>query len=46
MDYLLTRDGRHIANAQIRASIEAFTRHRGIEPPILCTPEELMEIAE
>jgi hypothetical protein len=46
MDYLLTWNCRHIANAQIRARIEAFTRQRGIEPPILCTPEELMEIAE
>jgi len=46
MDYLLTWNCRHIANAQIRARIEAFTRQRGNEPPILCTPEELMEIAE
>jgi len=46
MEYLLTWNCRHIANAQIRARVEAFARQRGIEPPILCTPEELMEIAE
>jgi hypothetical protein len=46
MEYLLTWNCRHIANAQIRGRIEAFARQRGIEPPILCTPEEPMEIAQ
>ena len=46
IEYLLTWNCRHIANAQIRARIERFARLRGLEPPILCTPDELMEIAE
>ena len=43
MNYLLTWNCRHIANAQIRVKIEELARLRGFEPPILCTPEELME---
>jgi len=43
MEYLLTWNCRHIANAQIRGKIEELARLRGFEPPILCTPEELME---
>ena len=43
MEYLLTWNCRHIANAQIRGKIEGLARLRGFEPPILCTPEELME---
>jgi len=33
----------HIANAMMRTSIENICRVAGYEPPILCTPEELME---
>lgn len=44
LEYLLTWNCRHIANAQIRGKIEELARLRGFEPPILCTPEELMEI--
>ena len=43
MEYLLTWNCRHIANAQIRGKIEELARLHGFEPPILCTPEELME---
>ena len=43
MEYLLTWNCRHIANAQIRGKIEELARLRGFEPPIPCTPEELME---
>ena len=46
MEYLLTWNCRHIANAQIRGKIEELARLRGFEPPILCTPEELMEMAQ
>lgn len=46
MEYLLTWNCRHIANAQMRGKIEAYVRTRGIEPPVLCTPEELMESPE
>jgi hypothetical protein len=43
MDFLLTWNCRHIANASIRPRIEALCRAAGYEPPIICTPEELME---
>lgn len=43
MDYLLTWNCTHIANAAIRQDIEYICRDKGYEPPIICTPEELME---
>jgi hypothetical protein len=43
MDYLLTWNCRHIANASLRASVEATCRAAGYQPPIICTPEELLE---
>lgn len=43
MDYLLTWNCKHIANAAMRNKIEAIIRSNGYEPPILCTPEELLE---
>jgi len=42
MEYLITWNCTHIANAEMRGEIEAICRARGLEPPILCTPEELM----
>nr|WP_206171521.1 type II toxin-antitoxin system VapC family toxin [Thiorhodococcus mannitoliphagus] len=43
MDYLLTWNCTHIANAAIRSKIEDTCRRSRIEPPIICTPLELME---
>lgn len=43
MEYLLTWNCRHIANARMRTRIEMVCREGGYEPPIMCTPEELME---
>jgi hypothetical protein len=43
MDYVLTWNCTHIANATIREKIERTCREAGYEPPIICTPEELME---
>jgi len=43
MDYLLTWNMTHIANAAIRDQIEEICRSSGHEPPIMCTPEELIE---
>ncbi len=43
MDYLLTWNCKHIANAVMRPQIEAVCRNHGFEPPIICTPQELME---
>ena len=43
MDYLLTWNCVHIANAVMRVGIESVCRRYGYEPPIICTPQELME---
>ncbi|OQW90943.1 MAG: DNA-binding protein [Thiotrichaceae bacterium IS1] len=42
MDYLLTWNCAHIANATLRPKIEAICRKHGFEPPIICTPQELI----
>ena len=41
IEYLLTWNCKHIANATMRGTIEAICRSSGLTPPIICTPEEL-----
>lgn len=41
LDYLLTWNCTHIANATLRGRIEGLCRSSGMEPPIICTPLEL-----
>ena len=41
--FLLTWNFRHIANAAIRSRIERVCRQMSYEPPVICTPNELME---
>ena len=41
MDYLLTWNCKHIANAKMRSKIEQVCREEGYVAPIICTPEEL-----
>lgn len=43
VDYLLPWNCKHIANAAMRHRIEAVCRSHGYEPPVICTPVELME---
>lgn len=43
MDYLLSWNCSHIANATIRRAIEKQCRASGYEPPVICTPQELIE---
>lgn len=43
VEYLVTWNCRHIANAIMRPKIEAICLGLGYEPTIICTPEELME---
>ena len=43
VDYLLTWNCTHIANAAIRGKIEQACRAAGLQAPAICTPEELME---
>lgn len=44
MDYLMTWNMRHLANATIRNAITVICRAHGYEPPVICTPEELLEV--
>jgi predicted nucleic acid-binding protein len=43
INYLLTWNCSHIANATMRPRIEGICRANGFEPPIICTPLELVE---
>jgi hypothetical protein len=43
MDFLLTWNCTHIANAATRTRIEQVCRAAGLVAPVICTPEELME---
>ena len=43
INYLLTWNCMHIANAVMRPRIEAVCRRHVFEPPIICTPSELLE---
>ena len=43
VDYLVTWNCVHIANAAIRTNIERVCRSAGLQAPVICTPEELME---
>ena len=42
IEYLLTWNCNHIANAEIRHLIEYKCHEMGYEAPVICTPEELM----
>ncbi len=42
MDYLLTWNCRHIANAQIQGKLAEISLDCGYVLPVLCTPNELM----
>jgi predicted nucleic acid-binding protein len=41
VEYLVTWNFKHIANATLRTKINDVIRNNGYEPPIICTPEEL-----
>ncbi|MEN8218382.1 MAG: type II toxin-antitoxin system VapC family toxin [Pseudomonadota bacterium] len=42
MDYLLTWNCKHIANAKMRLAIENINHQCGYQTPVICTPEELI----
>ena len=44
VDYLLTWNYRHLANAQVLHRLENLLGGRGLHLPRVCTPEELMGI--
>lgn len=41
MDYLLTWNLSHIANARMQDAIRKLVTEAGFKPPVICTPEEL-----
>lgn len=43
VDYLVTWNCRHIANARVRRHIQELNGNEGISTPIICTPEELLD---
>jgi len=43
VDFLVTWNFAHIANATARTRIEQVCREAGYEPLVICTPNELME---
>jgi hypothetical protein len=46
LDYLLTWNCRHIANAVVRPKLENLCLSKGFHCPIICTPPELRNIAK
>ena len=42
MEFLLTWNCTHLANAVVLRVVNAVCRDNGYEPPLVCTPEELM----
>ena len=42
VEYLVTWNFRHIANAERRATIEQICRDHGYVPPLICSPDELL----
>lgn len=43
IEYLVTWNFKHIANAEMRSKINNVCSTAGYAPPIICTPEELTE---
>ena len=44
MDYLVTWNCTHIAGGRVKRIIEVINTKQGILTPVICTPEELMEV--
>lgn len=43
IEYLLTWNCKHIANPALQKRIQSACRELGCEPPVICTPHELLE---
>lgn len=43
MDYLLTWNCKHLANAVICRNVYYYLSMQGFQPPVICTPAELTE---
>jgi predicted nucleic acid-binding protein len=45
LDYLVSWNRTHIVSGRVRMIVEEVNAQFGIRTPIICTPEELMEVA-
>ena len=43
MDFLLTWNCRHLANAELLRPLERWIAEHGLPVPVVCTPDELLE---
>ncbi len=43
IDFLLTWNCKHLANAMRRPKIEEIVKRKGYQCPVICTPAEIME---
>ncbi len=43
VQYLVTWNFKHIANPMLQNRIASVCRDNGFEPPVICTPEQLLE---
>ena len=43
VQYLATWNFKHIANPMLQGRIASVCRQGGFEPPVICTPEQLLE---
>ena len=43
VDYLVTWNCKHIANAHLRRGIAEINLRMGVFTPVICTPEELLD---
>jgi predicted nucleic acid-binding protein len=44
IDYLVTWNCEHLANARVVKRLQALNALHGIRTPVICTPEELLEV--
>jgi hypothetical protein len=44
MDYLLSWNCKHIASGRVQKMMQEINARLGVHTPIICTPEELMEV--
>jgi hypothetical protein len=46
IDYLLTWNFRHINNARMKSDVMRIIASFGLECPVICTPEEILETGD
>ena len=44
IDYVLSWNCKHIASGRVRRALQGINDRLGIVTPVICTPEELMEV--